>query len=84
MVDVSFFQDILYKLRSQLKVDASNVGSSAVFSKLQSLGIAVLEEQLILHEPADPRAAKRGRMDTPISKDVTQWIELARCLVFFL
>ncbi|XP_052262779.1 DNA-dependent protein kinase catalytic subunit-like isoform X1 [Dreissena polymorpha] len=70
--------DILYKLRHVLKVEVSNVGSSAGFSHLESLGIALLEEQLILHEPAEPRAAKRGKMDTPVSKDVNHWIELSR------
>ena len=51
-----------------------------MFSKLQPLGIAVLEEQLIIHEPGEARAAKRGRMEAPISKEVTHWIELARLL----
>ena len=41
-------------------------------------GIALLEEQLIIHEPAEGRAGKRSRTDTQVSKDVAHWIELSR------
>ncbi|KAL3877683.1 hypothetical protein ACJMK2_035352, partial [Sinanodonta woodiana] len=70
--------DILYSLRTQLKVDVASVGACALFSKLQPLGIAVLEEQLILPESDDARPVKRSRMDTTVSKDIPHWIELAR------
>ncbi|KAK3580733.1 hypothetical protein CHS0354_005741 [Potamilus streckersoni] len=70
--------DILYSLRTQLKVDVASVGACALFSKLQPLGIAVLEEQLIQQEPDDTRPVKRIKMDTTVSKDVAHWIELAR------
>ncbi|XP_069123844.1 DNA-dependent protein kinase catalytic subunit-like [Argopecten irradians] len=71
--------DIVYQLRSQLSVDVTSVGSSATFSNLQPLGIVVLEEQLIIHEPEESRPSKRGKMDSlTISKEVPTWIELAR------
>ncbi|XP_052761107.1 DNA-dependent protein kinase catalytic subunit-like isoform X2 [Mya arenaria] len=70
--------DILYKLRSSLKVEMSSIGSSALASHLEPLGIALVEELLITQEPVEPRAAKRGKMEAPISKDVENWIELSR------
>ena len=33
-----YFQDILYQLRRNLKVEVANVGRAAIFSKLQPLG----------------------------------------------
>ena len=80
-----YFQDILYKLRSQLKVeDVTNIGGGSIFSKLQPLGIVVLEEQLIIQDPAaDKRAAKKGRFETPVSDDISHWIELSRLMRYF-
>ncbi|WAQ95922.1 PRKDC-like protein [Mya arenaria] len=62
-------RDILYKLRSSLKVEMSSIGSSALASHLEPLGIALVEELLITQEPIEPRM---------VSKDVEIWIELSR------
>ncbi|KAL4240201.1 hypothetical protein ACF0H5_000995 [Mactra antiquata] len=77
---VACMLDILYNLRNHLKVDVSSIGSSCIYSKLQPLGISVLEERLIQYDPGESRATKRRRVevDVPVSSDVNHWIELAR------
>jgi len=49
-----------------------------MFSKLQPLGIALLEEQILLHEPSDARASKRSRLEAQVPENMANWIELAR------
>ena len=68
----------MYRLRGSVKVEVSNIGAGAVSSHLEPLGIALVEELLIRQEPEGGRAAKRARTDTPVSKDVNNWIELSR------
>lgn len=76
---MSCIMDILYNLKSSVKVDSGELATAAVVSKLQPLGIEVLEEQLIQEDEAGPRSAKRGRHDgASVSQDVPLWIELAR------
>ncbi|KAK7506702.1 hypothetical protein BaRGS_00002177 [Batillaria attramentaria] len=71
--------DIMYNLRTSVKVDAGELATAAVVSKLQPLGIEVLEEHLIQEGEAGPRSAKRGRHEgVAVSQDVALWIELAR------
>ncbi|XP_076445486.1 DNA-dependent protein kinase catalytic subunit-like [Babylonia areolata] len=76
---VACVMDIVYSLRSSIKVDSDDLGTAAIVSKLQPLGMEVLEEQLIQQEDGGARSAKRGWHDgTSVSQDVPQWIELAR------
>ncbi|KAL8588517.1 hypothetical protein ACOMHN_043866 [Nucella lapillus] len=77
---IACIMDIAYSLRSSIKVDSDELGTAAVISKLQPLGMEVLEEQLIQEGDCEgARSAKRGRMEgTPVSQDVPLWIELAR------
>ncbi|KAK6170524.1 hypothetical protein SNE40_018898 [Patella caerulea] len=72
--------NILYELRSSIKVNPSSLSTGAIVSNLQPLGITVLEEQLIQTDNVDPRPTKRGRTTTgtQVSLDVNQWIEMAR------
>ncbi|BFZ03143.1 hypothetical protein BsWGS_06182 [Bradybaena similaris] len=71
--------NILYELRSNLKVPASELGISAMKSNQQTLGIMVLEEQLIQSDPRQTSTAgKRAKLNVeerPV--ETTQWIELA-------
>ncbi|XP_056017774.1 DNA-dependent protein kinase catalytic subunit-like isoform X2 [Ostrea edulis] len=75
---ISCLLDILYSLRSKLKLDLSDVSLAATIGNVQPLGICVLEEQLISQD-GDERPTKRGRSDgAVVSTDTLSWIELAR------
>ncbi|ESO96748.1 hypothetical protein LOTGIDRAFT_143667, partial [Lottia gigantea] len=76
---LSCIMDIVYVLRSRLKISPSNLSTCAIVSSLQPLGIVVLEEQLIQTDSTEQRGNKRRKTEgTTVSTDVNLWIEMAR------
>ncbi|XP_048248370.1 DNA-dependent protein kinase catalytic subunit-like [Haliotis rufescens] len=76
---LSCIMDILYDLRTTLKVEPANLGVCAVISNLQPLGLTVMEEQLIQCNTEEARPSKHGKMEaTTVSLDTSLWIEMAR------
>ncbi|XP_035828316.1 DNA-dependent protein kinase catalytic subunit [Aplysia californica] len=72
--------NILYEVRSSLKAPASEVGVSAIVSNQQTLGMVVLEEQLIQASSAQAgTTSKRARREAEtLDADTVLWIELSR------
>merc|ERR1719483_236080 len=72
--------NILYEVRSNLNVPASEIGVSAIVSNQQTMGMVVLEEQLISSNTGNTAStSKRAKRDTePEAADTTLWIELSR------
>ncbi|XP_055874578.1 DNA-dependent protein kinase catalytic subunit-like [Biomphalaria glabrata] len=71
---------ILYELRSSLKVSASDVGTSSITSNQQSLGIMVLEENLIKSDSTEvANRSKKSRQTRSLpSPELAEWIQLSR------
>ncbi|KAI8794714.1 DNA-dependent protein kinase catalytic subunit, partial [Biomphalaria glabrata] len=71
---------ILYELRSSLKVSASDVGTSSITSNQQSLGIMVLEENLIKSDSTEvAHRSKKSRQTRSLpSPELAEWIQLSR------
>ncbi|CAL1543153.1 unnamed protein product [Lymnaea stagnalis] len=71
---------ILYELRSRLKVPAGELGTCAITSNQQTLGIMILEEQLIQSDARQAEStSKRARQSrTTQPDDFSEWVQLSR------
>ncbi|KAH9508229.1 hypothetical protein Btru_050515 [Bulinus truncatus] len=71
---------ILYELQSKLKVSPSDLAACAIASNQQTLGVLVLEENLIKSDFSDltNKSKKSRQPKNAPSPDLAEWIQLSR------